>query len=864
MDKLLLVDGNSIMNRAFYGVPDLTNPQGIHTNAIYGFFNILFRFIDEENPNYLAVAFDLHAPTFRHKLFDAYKGTRKAMPEELKQQVPYIKQLVQLMNIKTLELEGFEADDLLGTMAKRGQANDLEVTLLSGDRDLLQIADKHIKIRIPKTQHGKTTVEDYYPEDVIEKYHVNPEEFINLKALMGDSSDNIPGVPKVGAKTAEDLIVKYHSLDGVYESIDEISKQSIKQSLIDNKDLAYLCLKLARIDINAPVDVTFEDIKYNVKYVKEAYDIVKFLNLKSFYKKFEDNMLSDSAELIEEVLPEFTTVSDLFSFINVSQSILDSKKVVFIYNDDTYGFKVDEDYYFISNEIDISGFMKDFIRDYKGLIISDNPKSVYKYIDLKDVKVKASIFTDRLFCIDLAAYLINPTNKDYSYAALGAAYLNTNINDKLSTPEDYIKCVKVIDDLYDYLSKELSETNQYDLFRDVEMPLSLVLFEMENKGILVNPDGLKEYGNNLSVQIENIEKDIYAEAGHEFNISSPKQLGVILFEEMGMPYGKKNKTGYSTSAEVLDKLAEEYPFVEKILEYRGLTKLKSTYAEGLSSAIGEDGRIHSNFLQTVTATGRLSSAEPNLQNIPVRSEIGKKLRKVFIPKDGSLFADADYSQIELRVLAHMSKDKILTDAFINEQDIHAVTASSVFNIPLEEVTSNQRRMAKVVNFGIIYGMSSFSLAKDLNVSRKEADNFIKDYFDTYPEIKNFLDSCVSSATETGYSVSLYNRRRPIPELKASMFMQREFGKRVAMNAPIQGTAADIMKIAMIKVRDRLVMENLETAILLQVHDELLLEVPDNELEVSKKILIEEMENAVKLSVPLSADLQTGADWYEAK
>lgn len=853
------------MNRAFYGVPDLTNAQGIHTNAVYGFFNIVFRFIEEENPQYIAIAFDLHAPTFRHKMYDAYKGTRKGMPDELREQVPYIKQLVSLMNIKTMELEGYEADDLLGTMAKRGQANGLEVTLLSGDRDLLQIADEHIKIRIPKTQHGKTTVEDYYPQDVIDKYHVNPQEFINLKALMGDTSDNIPGVPKVGAKTAEDLIVKYHSLDGVYEAIDEISKQSIKQSLIDNKDLAYLCLKLATIEINAPIDITFDDIKYDIKYVKEAYDIVKFLNLKSFFKKFEDNMSSDSSSnIIEDVCPEFIEVNDILTFIGVSQKLLTSKELIISTNTKAYAFKSDDEYYYINEDVDISGFINDLPKNYKGLLITDTAKTIFKHLNLKDIKIKSTDMTNNMFFIDLAAYLINPLNNDYSVSNLSTAYLNVNLNSKCENKEDLIKSLKCMKDLYDYLYNELKDSNQFNLFKEVEMPLSLVLYEMEKTGILVNSEGLKEYGNDLLKQIEVLEKEIYEEAGHEFNIQSTKQLGVILFEEMGMPSGKKTKTGYSTSAEVLDKLAIDYPFVCKILEYRGLAKLKSTYAEGLYDAIDEDGRIHSNFLQTITATGRISSAEPNLQNIPVRTETGRKLRKVFIPKESCIFADADYSQIELRVLAHMSNDSILTNAFMNGQDIHAVTAASVFKIPLEEVTSNQRRMAKVVNFGIIYGMSSFSLAKDLNVSKKEADKFIEDYFNTYPSIKAYLDSCISNANENGYSVSLYNRRRPIPELKSSIFMQREFGKRVAMNAPIQGTAADIMKIAMIKVRDRLIEEGLESKILIQVHDELLLEVYDFELDKAKLILKEEMENAVNLNVPLSADLQTGADWYEAK
>ena len=862
MEKLLLVDGNSIMNRAFYGVPDLTNVNGLHTNAVYGFLNILFRFLDEEKPDYLAIAFDLHAPTFRHKLYDAYKGTRKGMPDELREQVPYIKNLVKEMNIKTLELEGYEADDLLGTMAKKAQKEGIEVSLLSGDRDLLQIADEHIKIRIPKTIKGQTTVEDYYPSDVLAKYNVTPLEFIHMKALMGDSSDNIPGVPKVGEKTAAELIIKYHSLDKIYESLEEITKNAIKTSLAENKDLAYLCLKLATIEINAPIEFDRDELKNVITYSEGGYNILKELGLKTYIKKFEDNMTSEVKE-VEFTEPEVRVADSIESVIEILNKE-NVKDTAFLKGMFGAMFAFSDKYIFIPGTLDYYPLIKKILFDSETSLIVHKASDVYDILDDEDLNVPSKNITGKIFALDLSAYILNPLNNSYTKESLLSDYLGLSVPAEPTCEKDMAKILYGFLKLKNELDERLNETGQKDLFNDIEMPLSLVLYEMEKTGISVDKSGLKKYGDELNISIEALEKKIYELAGEEFNILSPKQLGVILFEKMNMPYSKKTKTGYSTSADVLEKLSAEYPFVSDILEYRALTKLNSTYAQGLSDAISDDGRIHSHFLQTVTATGRISSAEPNLQNIPIRTQLGRELRKVFIPDSDSIFADADYSQIELRILAHLAGDDVLIDAFNSGKDIHSLTASKVFNVPIEEVTSSQRRAAKVVNFGIIYGMSSFSLGQDLEISRKEAEKYIKEYFEGYPKIKAYLDSCVENATKNGYSLTSFLRRRPIPELKASQFMQREFGKRVAMNAPIQGTAADIMKISMINVRDSLIKNNLKSRILIQVHDELLLEVKKDEKEKACQILKEEMENARKLSVPLTVELNVGDNWYETK
>lgn len=881
MSKLVLIDGHSILNRAFYGVPDLTNAAGLHTNAIYGFLNILFKILDEESPDYLTVAFDVKAPTFRHEMFKEYKGTRKPMPEELREQVPVMKEVLQAMGIRIIEQAGYEADDLLGTIAKRAEAEGIDVSLVSGDRDLLQIATDRIRIRIPKTKGGRTEIENYYAADVEAKYQVNPVQFIDLKALMGDTADNIPGVPKVGEKTATDLMVQFGSLDGIYEHIDEVTKKSVKESLIQNKDLAYLSRELATIKLDSPLTYTLEEARVGNFFNEASYILFKKLEFKNLLNKFEKGVSN------EEISASFHLVENLAEVEALFTRVLSDK-------DRQIGLKVvkeagrhgellgvalhlqEEGSFLVLKQ----GFLtEDYLKEKIALlgaqcrIATADIKSEYAYLQAQD--------TDRFFDVILAAYLLNPLKNDYTVEDIANEYLNLMLPEKGQAfgrlsfkdalnekPEDFLKycCFEayVCAQAAVCLQQKLEETQMDRLMREIEMPLTLVLFSMEEEGIRVNPEALKDYGEALSGKITELEQEIYSEAGCEFNINSPKQLGEILFEKMGLPGGKKTKTGYSTAADVLEKLSGEYPVVKHILEYRGLTKLKSTYADGLAAYIEDENRIHSTFNQTITATGRISSTEPNLQNIPIRMELGRQIRKVFIPKDGFCFMDADYSQIELRVLASMSGDERLIEAYRSHADIHRTTASQVFHIPFEEVTDLQRRNAKAVNFGIVYGISSFGLSEDLSISRKEAAAYIEQYFETYPQVKQFIDSLVKDAKKNGYAVTLYGRRRPVPELFSSNFMQRSFGERVAMNSPIQGTAADIIKIAMIRVFERLKKEGLKSKLILQVHDELLIETALEEEEQVRMILEEEMVHASSLAVELEIDLHVGINWYEAK
>lgn len=845
--KLVLIDGNSIINRAFYGIPMLTSQDGTHTNAVYGFLNILFRILEEEKPGYLAIAFDLKAPTFRHKMYDKYKGTRKPMPEELREQVPILKELLLKMNIRIVEKEGFEADDILGTLAKTAEKEGYEVALVSGDRDLLQIASDHIKIRIPKTRGGKTEIEDYYAKDVLARYSLEPLQIIELKALMGDSSDNIPGVPKIGEKTATELLVTYHDIDNLKEHIDEITRKSVKEALKDNFDMAVLSKQLATICITADTGVTIEDTVIPDMFTAQALELVKKLGLKQIAKRFEEAGAREETVETKAVAAAADTLNDLLGSVSAGNVGF------YIYAGDKEGsglsLCIEEGGAFCFDlsdkkdmELVIEGFT-DFVTKRSDIrfITFGLKEQLHILTGLADIS-----FCDRFADIEIADYLINPLLKDYApdagreavaYAALKA---------------------------YPDRMEKLKEMGMYELFETVEMPLIFCLYEMEKWGMLVKPGALKEYGERLSVQIDELEKSIHKEAGEDFNINSPKQLGDILFERMKIPGGKKNKTGYSTSAEVLEKLAPDYPFVADILKYRGLAKLKSTYADGLYPYIGEDNRIHSTFHQTITATGRLSSSDPNLQNIPVRMEQGRLIRKIFVPADGFTFVDADYSQIELRIMAHMSGDEKLIEAYNSEADIHRITASEVFHVPFDEVTPQQRRNAKAVNFGIIYGISSFGLSQDLSISVKEAKSYIAKYFETYPKVKEFVDSLVKGAKEKGYVTTMFGRRRPVPELTSGNFMQRSFGERVAMNAPIQGTAADIMKIAMIRVLRRLKAEGLKSRMILQVHDELLIETAIDEKDKVSALLVEEMEAAAQLSVRLEAQMSSGDDWYEAK
>ncbi len=883
-EKLVLIDGNSIVNRAFYGVPDLSNSSGLHTNAIFGFLNILFKILEEEQTDYLIVAFDLKAPTFRHKLFKEYKGTRKPMPNELREQIPVLKELLSAMGILILEKAGYEADDILGTMAKRAEKSGMAVSLVSGDRDLLQVATNQIKIRIPKTHGGKTEIEDYYTSDVIEKYQVEPLQIIELKALMGDSSDNIPGVPKIGEKTATELIVRYHDIENLRLHIPEISKKSIKETLETNFDMAVLSKTLATIDINAPIDCDFETARLGNLYTKDAYAIVKQLEFKNMLSRFQgENTVVNEQTNAFQLVDDFTEADKIFKSC-------DNRHIVgfrLFFDIHVVGLALclsEKDIYFFPvqgflTEAYLTGQLSKLILEQKNTVFATfHFKEQLRYIpDIADMMLAK----ERVFDTATAAYLMNPLKSDYEIEDIAAEYLKLLIPDRTQAigKLTYTTALEQkMTELFQYacfysyvcfmtssvLKECLKESRMLDLFETVEMPLTICLYKMEAEGILVKPEELKKYGNTLGSQLLVLENSIHEAAGEDFNINSPKQLGEILFEKMKIPGGKKTKTGYSTAADVLEKLAEEYPFVAQILEYRGLAKLKSTYADGLSNYIDQTNRIHSTFQQTITATGRISSTEPNLQNIPIRMEQGRLIRKVFVPKQGYIFLDADYSQIELRILAHMSGDEKLIDAYNREEDIHRITASQVFHTPFEEVTPLQRRNAKAVNFGIIYGISSFGLSQGLSISRKEAKEYIERYFETYPQVKLFLDTLVADAKKNGYVTTLYGRRRPLPELSSSNFIQRSFGERVAMNAPIQGTAADIMKLAMLHVQERLERERLHSRLILQVHDELLIETALDEQKQVEKLLLEEMKSAASLAVKLEVDMHAGMTWYDAK
>ncbi|MCL2254023.1 MAG: DNA polymerase I [Lachnospiraceae bacterium] len=899
MQKIVLLDGHSILNRAFYGVPDLTNAKGFHTNAIYGFLNIMFKILEEEKPEYLAVAFDDRAPTFRHAIYKEYKGTRKPMPTELREQVPVMMDILTAMNVSVLVKPGIEADDILGTIAKGAESEGMAVSIVSGDRDLLQIASDIIKIRIPKTKGGKTEIEDYYADDVKRVYQVTPREFIDVKALMGDSSDNIPGVPKIGAKTATDLIVRYGSVKGVYEHLEEVSKASIKESLSLNKDLAELSRELATISTDAETGFSLEKAKIGDFYTKEAYALFKELEFKNYLNRFDgENFAAKEAVSLNSYFHRITDLSEAEA-VFASLGKLKSGDTVGIAiisdsdaDEDFVGVSLavadDKVYYFPAEGFVTKGYLVAKLWDVTKLSLSLNfkvsafdLKKKYDYLIAPEhIADKGLCETACFFDILIAAYLLNPLKNDYEADDIASQYLdlkvesfaqlfgkmslktaavNTEIFTKYACTLAYV-CYKTAD----ILQEKLVEAGMRKLFTEIEMPLSYVLHDMEKIGILVRPDELKLYGEALAGRIEVLEKSIYEQAGSTFNINSPKQLGEILFEQMKLPGGKKTKTGYSTAADVLERLAGENPIVGDILEYRGLAKLKSTYADGLSAFIKGDNRIHTNLKQTITATGRLSSTDPNLQNIPMRTEHGRLIRKVFIPTAGTVFVDADYSQIELRILAHLSGDEQLIEAYRMEEDIHRITAAKVFHTPFSEVTDLQRRNAKAVNFGIVYGISSFGLSQDLTISRKEAESYIEQYFATYPKVKEFLTKTVETAKEKGFVTTMFGRLRPIPELLSSNFMQRSFGERVAMNSPIQGTAADIIKIAMIRVWDRLKRERLRSRLVLQIHDELLLEAAEDEVERVKEILFEEMPGAAALLVELEIDLHTGENWYVCK
>lgn len=890
--KILLVDGYSILFRAFYGMPlSMTTPDGVHTNAVYGFLAILRKVIEEEQPDYIAVAFDKKAPTFRHKMYEAYKGNRQAAPPEFHEQVPLVKELLESMDITHLSLEGWEADDILGTLSRKAEAEGIDVSLVSGDRDLLQIATDKTEIIIPKTSKGQTTYEHYYASDVYESLGVTPLEFIDMKALMGDSSDNIPGLPGVGPKTAAAIISTYHSIENAQKHVDEIKPKKAQTAMREHYDLAVLSKDLATIRLDAPIDVNIEDLTVKNIYNERSYDVIKKLNFKSLFKFFESESSDKAPEAMVSIVNGKSECESVYAnaFFFLMNSSAGSRTIGIDvvcerHQAYAYGLAYDGKYYGIpvSDEIDaeyLSKKNRDLMLDAakNGVRVATcNGKSLLKLTGIP--------MAETLFDVIVAAYLIDPLKSDWKYDDVASGYMHATVKSEeeligkkgpgafAKSEPDKTEVLASMAGLSAYaaagsadaLLTKLKEEEMENLFNTIEMPLVSVLASMECAGILASREELRKYGDRLEDRINELTKEIYEEAGEQFNINSPKQLGVILFEKMKLKGGKKTKTGYSTAADVLEKLAPEAKIVANILEYRTYSKLKSTYADGLQNCIEEDGRIRTTFNQTITATGRLSSTDPNLQNIPMREDLGRRIRKCFYPKDGCVFVDADYSQIELRVLAHMSGDEKLIEAYREAKDIHAATASQVFHVPYEEVTDQQRRNAKAVNFGIVYGQSSFGLSQGLSISRKEAQDYINDYFKTYPKIKAFLDGLVASAKEKGYAVSVFGRRRPVPELKASNFMQRSFGERVAMNSPIQGTAADIMKIAMNRVYGRLMKEGLKSRLILQIHDELLIEAPAEEAEYAKKILEEEMRAAANLSVALETDCHIGTDWYEAK
>ena len=877
---LVIIDGNSIINRAFYALPEMSNKEGLKTNAIYGFTNMLLKIIDTYNPTHISVAFDRKAPTFRHIEFKEYKAGRKKMPDELREQFEPLKDLLDKFNIHRLEIDGYEADDIIGTVSKIAEDNGFKVYIVTGDKDAIQLASNKTTTLI--TKKGVGEVEEYDYDSVIEKYEMTPTQFIDLKGLMGDKSDNIPGVPGIGEKTGIKLIKEFSSIEGIFDNIDSI-KGSTKKKLEENKELAIMSKKLATIIRDVPVEFNLEELEYGNYNTKDILDVFKYLGFRSLIPRIGN--LDESEEIVNEANVEISKLEDIDEFINKVKenneliiktvtregNILDKRiKYIFLSVDGKKIYYVEEnsihklEYIFTSNEIKKLGYnLKD------------------DYIALKPYSIKLE---NIYFDITIAEYLIDSmSSTSYECSAIAMKYLTKKVKTKEELLGKGVKAKKYQDLSFEELSSHISqiidtvksvmpimeenlkESNMDGLLYHVEMPLVEVLADMEYEGVKVDKEKLNELGSQFKEIIKKLESEIYEISGEEFNINSPKQLGVILFEKLGLPVIKKTKTGYSTNAEVLDKLKDQSPIIDKIIEYRQIVKLNSTYVEGLLSIINPiDGRIHSSFNQTITTTGRISSTEPNLQNIPVKLEMGRNIRKVFISDKECKLVDADYSQVELRVLAHMSQDETMIDAFKHNEDIHTKTASQVFNVSMDEVTSKQRSDAKAVNFGIVYGKSDFGLSEDLNIPVKQAKEYIENYFNKYNKIKEFMDNIIEDASSNGYVTTILNRRRYIPEIKSSNFMLRNAGKRAAMNAPIQGSAADIIKIAMINVYKKLEENNLKSKLILQVHDELIVEAVDSEIDIVKKIVKDEMENAVCLDVNLDVDLNIGDSWYDTK
>lgn len=844
--KLLVVDGNSILNRAFYGIRLLTTKDGQFTNAIYGFLTMLLKIQEDVTPDAVAIAFDLKAPTFRHKAYDGYKSNRKGMPEELHQQLQPLKDLLTLLGYTIITKDGYEADDILGTLSHTCKVNGDECVLATGDRDSLQLINDKVTVRLASTKGGKANAILYDEKKIMEDYGVTPRQLIEIKAIQGDSSDCIPGVPGIGPKGAGDLIQRFNNLDYIYENLDTIDiKDGIRKKLRENKDSAYMSRMLGEIKLDIPIDTDINHYLVNCTQPDEASRMMAKLELFSLIDKFK----LKEVESAEETPKEKKKYS-----LNEKNTIDLSDKELYIYSNSKS--KGDIDYLYIIEENEIIK-----TTDVDTVLKSENKKYVYSSKELFAYADKTSFEIKNLvFDVTLASYLLNPNSSSYDIDKLNGEYEVETYDGE----DEFLCNIAPMIDLCNILEKKIEQCNQKKLLNEIEIPLSNVLAKMENLGFAVDKQGIEDFGKMLKENIENLKSEIYNSVGREFNINSPKQLGVALFEDLALPCKKKTKSGYSTSADVLESLKNQHPVVSMVLQYRTLSKLNSTYCEGLLKVIGDDGRIHSSFNQTETRTGRISSTEPNLQNIPVRTELGREMRKFFTAREGWVLVDADYSQIELRVLADISGDKNMIDAFKNNQDIHAITASQVFNMPLDFVTGEMRSRAKAVNFGIVYGIGAYSLAKDIGVTNKEAKNYIESYLKHYSGIDKYMHDVVEKAKDTGYVETVFGRRRYLPELSASNGMTRAFGERVARNAPIQGTAADIIKIAMIKVDKRLTEENLEARLVLQVHDELIVECPSHESMRVAMILQEEMEKAVSLSVPLVADSAVGKTWYDAK
>ena len=866
MKKLLILDSNSILNRAFYGVRYLSAKDGTPTNAIYGFLNILLKLIKEQEPDYICAAFDVKAPTFRHKQYEGYKAQRKPMPEGLAAQMPLAKDVLRAMGVTILEKEGYEADDIIGTVARLCEESEISCFIATGDKDDLQLASDKTKVILTVTKSGYNETIIYDDKAVKEKYHVTPTEFIDVKALMGDPSDNIPGVKGVGEKTAMSLIEKHHSIEYIYENIDDIGlKGTMLQKMKDGREMAFMSKELATINRNTPIEFNAEKCVFDgFENNGELYEILKRLELNSIIKKL-DLSGGDNVKENEDIFKDF-------SYQVGDKNMISGDKVTVVLDFD--GDNISSAAVGAGNNAVVLNEQDDI----KELLEDDSIAKVM--FDVKEAIVKLNCRIDIKNIADdtaIAAYLVDPAKNEYTIEKLASEYFGTVIekpevkqlsllDDVETDRSEYLaKCAVALGVLNERIGDKIKENGQEKLYQEVELPLVTVLAHLEINGFLVDDHQLKEFADKLGEKIDALTNEIYMLAGEEFNINSPKQLGVILFEKLELKPVKKTKTGYATNADVLEKLRDKHPIVNFIMEYRQLAKLKSTYCDGLRAVVNPNThRIHSVFTQTVTVTGRLSSTEPNLQNIPTRTELGREIRKMFVAKDGYVLVDADYSQIELRVLAHIANDETMINAFRNNEDIHAVTASQVLGIPLEDVTKEQRSSAKAVNFGIVYGIGEFSLAQDLHISVKEAKAYIESYLEKYHGVRNYMESIKEQAKKDGYVKTMLNRIRYIPELKSPNYNIRQFGERVALNTPIQGTAADIIKLAMVRVDNRLINEGLKSKLILQVHDELIVEAHKDEVDKVKQILSEEMQSAMELNVPLKVDMSTGHSWYDAK